>query len=201
MQDIAHQMGDQNEKTKIIMPGSPKKEIGTNPIKTENFDQQSWEEYQEKVKEYNNTITKLDEDYTKFEPFHDVIVRMYHREEKTSQAGLILDSGEIKVGQKAAGGSIDVVHSYVTSPWRYQTKCVVVAVPENLQETIKAGDVIQIKNECIIPVKDTQSDFILPLAFTLSDHYSITPPTKVSDKHFGYLRINYFKHALGRIKS
>jgi len=198
MQDVAHQMGKKNEKTKIIIPGNaPKKNTTMEKSEDKKGD---WEAQQEKIKEYNKNLTKLDKDYAKFQPFHEVIVRMYHREEKYSDAGIITEVGDISVGQKAAGGTIDAIHSYVTSPWRYQTKCVVVSVPEHIQN-VKPGDIIQIKNECIIPVKDTQSDFILPLAFTLAEHYSITPPKNISDKHFGYMRINFFNHALGRIKS
>lgn len=197
MQDIAFQMGNQNEKTKIFIPGDNSKKGKT--VEQETFNKDNWEEYQKEVKEYNNNLGKLDKEYTSFQPFHDVIIRMYHREEVQSDAGIIMETGDISVGQKAAGGTIDAIHSYVSSPWRYQTKGVVVAVPENIP--LKPGEIVQIKSECIIPVKDTQSDFILPLSFTLAEHYAITPPKKVSDKHFGYLRVNFFKHVLGRVKS
>jgi hypothetical protein len=157
-----------------------------------------WDELDKGIEEYNSRVTILDEDYSSFEPFNQVIVRCFHKETQKSN-GIIISPPKVHVPERTQNGI--GIRATVEAPWAYSVKAVVVAVPEGFNH-YKPGDVVQLHKQCIIPEKPSvDHDFLLPMAFTLPEYSDFSPPSSKTDKHYGYLLVDPFRYILGKFKN
>lgn len=201
MSDVATaKFPDEKSKTMFFMDKFDKitaKE--DNPIVNEYTESQKhWEENENFIREYNDRIGQLDEDYASFVPTGVVIVRCYHLVAHKSDNGIIipLDIPMMEMTQNGLG-----VRKTYNSPWAYSRKAVVVSVPEGM-DLYKPGDVVELHRKCVLPEKrSVEHQAHLPYGFTLSDWYDFEPPTHPGDKHFGYLAVNGFNDIIGKFKN
>lgn len=146
-----------------------------------------WEKTEELIKNYNDNISVLDEDYKSVTPVHFAIVRAYHIEATKTKSGLIIAP---KIPMKEMTQNGIGIRQTIDSPWAFSRKCVVVAVPEHVNH-IKSGDVVEINRRCVLAEKPSvDAPAHLAHGFTLSDWYDFEAPTDIANKHFGYLAVD-----------
>ncbi len=168
-----------------------------NPIITEYQESQKhWEDNELMIKEYNEKLKELDEEYKRFIPTSGILVRCYHLEAKKSDSGIIIPL-EIPMAEMTQNG-IGVRKTY-SSPWPLSRKAVVVSVPENVT-FLKPGDVVELNRRCVLAEKrSVDHPAHLAYGFTLSDWYDFEPPINPSDKHFGYLMVHPINDIVGKV--
>lgn len=162
------------------------------------------EQVEEEVKAiqlYNATINEHLPEYTTLVPLHDVLLRVYLREPKTITYGDtslqvpdVSSQDMVEAKRRAASGD-RYTQNLSETPFKWQTKAVVVATPPN--DKVQVGDVV------IIPYLDSQA-FVkadesrymtYTGAFVHPNYGSLEPPTSCMDNHFGYalLGLGYLK--------
>jgi len=147
-----------------------------------------WERKENDIKEYNAKLKDLDELYTNLSPFRNIIVRMFHVEAEKTESGLILEPS-IPMKEMTQNGI--GIRKTMNTPWPYQRRGVVVAVPE-YEAWLKPGDVVEVDKHCIVAVKPSvDHEPVLEFGFTESSWLSQEPPTDLTNRHFGYLLIGH----------
>lgn len=152
--------------------------------------QDHWGKNDESIKNYNANLKILNPLYANLQPIRDVIVRCYHLTTKSENGLFIPINIPVKeITQNGMG-----VRAVLNSPWKLDTKAVVVAVPKDY-ESLKVGDVVQIPRNVVTPEKPSvDHDFELPLAYTHPDWFSLNPPTALDNPHFGYLLLSPYEY-------
>jgi hypothetical protein len=144
------------------------------------------------IKEYNENIGKLDPEYKSLAPISKIIVRCYHIETERTESGLILEPKlEVEVPTQAGYGIIGTVKS----PYAYQKKAIIVAVPERYKNDentpFKVGAIAQLSTTPLRPIKKGKDvDFDLPNGFTHHSYQHPVPPKSIKNKHYGYLLVS-----------
>lgn len=141
------------------------------------------------ILDYNSTVTTLDTQFTSLKPINKLLVRVFLKEIKVTESGLIIPNTEmVKRPTHSGYGSIDEVES----PFPYSQKAVVVAVPPFVKD-IEPGDIIYLNNRPVKPevVGTGQEAMItIPNAF-IHPELGTELTTDFTNPSYGYLKINY----------
>lgn len=138
-------------------------------------------------KNYNDNITKFNDNYTTFKPYQGLLVRIYLRELK-------LAAGKIFTGDTPGFDKIQIPSSNVQgavwrtidNPFPFAAKCVVVSVPEHITN-FKTGDVLAIHQLQALPArKGDDSVIIYEHFFVHPDSGIILPTQDFESEDFGY---------------
>lgn len=177
---------DPNAKTQFFMPDMKTGTLKRTDVLKE-LDQNNFKELEKQIKNYNDNILTLDEDYTNQIPMHNIIVRCYHLEQEKQNGLYIPSSSPVRVMTQNGLGTLETKES----KWAYSTKAVIVSVPDAFKpEFIGAGDIVQLDISVTLAEQRTKQDpMVLPYSYTLSDYRLISPPSHIENKHFGYLLV------------
>jgi hypothetical protein len=145
------------------------------------------------IKDYNNKIHELDPLYAELTPFNGYIVRCFHLETNRSKGGIIMEpSVKVRVPTQNGIGTLEMRDS----PYKYQRKAVIVAIPDDHQtkkedNKLVPGVTIMLEDSPILPSYRSKEEAIpvLQNGFVHCDSEDINPPTSITDRHFGYLKI------------
>lgn len=193
MQDHAiNKFAGEKSKGGIIMPGlKPVKSKKAEQVIMENT---NFDELEADIKSYNSKILELDTDYKEFEPNTKVLIRAFHKEPVYSN-GIMISPPVSFVPERGVQGAI---MRTTQAPWAFARKAIVVSVPDNYDK-YKPGDIVQVSGGAVACVKESQSEFSLPLAFTLYEWQEMNPPTSKNDKHYGYFLVDPYQHIYGKL--
>lgn len=157
--------------------------------KEEDFPVNWDEEFNEKLKEYNQNITNLNPKYSKLVPRQKVLVRVFTKELEVTESGIYIPNIErVPIPTQSGFGSIGEVES----PYPYATKAVVVAVPAFMQD-LKPGMVVQLGEA---PTKGVPmgggsgAAIVIPKNYTHYEYNQAAPPTDPENEHYGYLLVD-----------
>jgi hypothetical protein len=141
------------------------------------------------ILDYNTNVINLDPSYTSLKPINKLLVRVFLKEIKVTESGLIIPNTEmVKRPTHSGYGSIDEVES----PFPYSQKAVVVAVPPFVKD-IEPGDIVYLNTKPIKPevVGTGQEAMItIPNAF-IHPELGSELTTDFNSPLYGYLKINY----------
>lgn len=153
----------------------------------EKLNQGQWEEMEKNIKEYNNSLTKLDEDYANQEPLHGYIVRCFHLEVEKKNGIYLPFTCPVRVSTQNGLGTLETRES----KWAYSTKAVVVSTPGIYSDSlIASGDIVQLDTAVTLSEQRTKEDpMVLPYFYALPEYTHISPPVDLKDKHYGYLLV------------
>lgn len=147
-----------------------------------------WKEQEQSIKDYNDNLSNLDDDYKQLAPFNKILVRMFHIVAEKTESGIIL---EPKIPMKEITQNGIGVRQTMNSPWPYMKKGVVVATPEN-DPWLKPGDIVEVDKHAIMAIKPSvDHQPVLEHGFTNSEWIDVEPPTDLKNKHFGYILVDY----------
>lgn len=185
----------------LIVPGLDGKKHKVNLEQKEvDLQNEAWKKTEAKAKEYNDNIYSLDPDYTSIEPIGSIVVRCFHMiPDIDPDTGLIKSNMELPVAEPTQNGV--GVRATLDSPWKLSTQAVVVAIPPILSNNYNIGDTVQIINDARMAFKKSVDyPFELTFGYTIPSYHAVQPPTDPADKHFGYLRIDPYKHISAILK-
>ena len=149
------------------------------------------EDLNNKLIEYNDNISTIDEDYSKLHFFNKVLVRMYTKPLKRNNDGLLMPSEQIvPVPTKAGYGNLMALRN----PWPFDRIAVVVSTPSYMQTDLPVGSRIII-NAAITQGKllgnGDQGYVDLPFKFLHPDFIEgESMPLDPLHKGYGYMAID-----------
>lgn len=157
-------------------------------LSNENTQNESWDQKELlEIAEYNKNITIFDELYTSVKPLNGYIVRVFLFEPEVS-GGVLIPYKQL-VSVPTANGQAE--YAEIESPYPYTNKAIVVACPPTAQ-FLKAGDVVQLGNNPVKPQvqgRGHNATVSIPSAYLHPEAKTFQLPTKVNDRHYGYLYI------------
>jgi len=187
------------KKTIIHMPDQ--KLIGVDKDRTKvqeaQINKEHWDKQAKLVKQYNENLTNLDEDYKQFVPHKDLVVRAFYKDYEERNGILMVPKVNQLVMTQNGVGFLEPEES----PFVFKNLVVVVAVPEGY-EKYKPGDILQVTWNLVLPVPKQKNDTnrnVLPNSFTLHTYQEITPPENIEDKHFGYFLADPYNQIVGKV--
>lgn len=162
-------------------------EDDTYTAKEENFD---WDmNFSKDLITYNSNITTLDPLYSTLVPRGKVLVRVFTKELTVTSEGLVLPNMQrVPMPTKAGFGTL----GEVDNPYVYDTKAIVVAVPEYVKD-LTPGMLIQMGESPTqgVPLGAGEGAMIvIPNAFTHYTYKETSPPVDPKDPHYGYLLVD-----------
>lgn len=150
------------------------------------------EHFQNKLEEYNQRFTELDELYTDLIPNNAIIVRVKAKKLREKDGTLLPNFDEIAVPTQNGIGYID----NIPNPYVFSKTAVIVALPEVLlndsNQTYKVGDLVAIDhNERFYSMNvGGKYDLRVRNAFTHPEYEGNVIPYDPSSRHYGYLYVD-----------
>lgn len=153
-------------------------------LQNENLEEESQNDLKEIV-DYNSNITTLDPLYSSIKPLTSYIVRIFLREPKVTDEGILIPNKQyIDVPTQNGMGTLQQIES----PFPYSNKAIIVAAPEI--GSLKPGDIVQLNSNPIRPIPQGHGKnavVVVPSAYIHPEAGSYEIPQKPSNKHYGYL--------------
>lgn len=165
---------------------SPKqKQISTS---NENTEGETWDQEELKnIKQYNANITTLDELYSSVTPISGYIVRVFLFEPKEDN-GVFIPYKQL-VSVPTMNGQAEFAE--IESPFPYSNRAVIVATPQ-VSSILQKGDVVQLASNPVKPQvqgRGHNATVSIPAAYIHPDANTFQIPSKIEDRHYGYLYI------------
>jgi len=139
------------------------------------------------IKEYNANIANLDELYSSVTPLAGYIVKVFLFEPKQEE-GVLMPYKQL-VSVPTMNGQAEFAE--IESPYPYSNRAIIVATPVTSQ-LLKPGDVVQLANNPVRPQvqgRGHNATIAIPSAYIHPDAGTFQIPTKLTDRHYGYLFI------------
>lgn len=145
------------------------------------------DEYMEQVTNYNSNLNQIDELYASVKPIHQILVRFYLHEPKRV-GDLVLPFKQVVDTPTNAGPG---KFSEIESDFPYTTKAIVIAAPDN--NPLQKGDNVVLSNRAIkLRVIGNAANARIDVdGFVHPDAKLFEIPTDVTNKHYGYVLVDY----------
>lgn len=148
------------------------------------------DELNNQIIKYNSEIFNLDPEYTSLRPLKKLIVRVFLKEMKRTNGGLLIPN--VVMVKKPTQSGIDYVGEVEAPP--YSKKAIVVAVPKHFEEYMKPGTVIILEDEVIeasVLGRSQEATVRIKNAFVHPEKNLSQFPENPSSADYGYLAIPY----------
>ena len=150
------------------------------------------DEFDEKLKAYNERIKDIHPDYGAFKPYDKILVRLYTRPLERNSSGLVIPHYEpVQIPTRSNVGNAMVV----PSPYPFTRKAVIVALPEvdYIKNRFNIGDTLILAQKQVVARSIGSGDdaaIDIPNKFFLPDFYDRAGmPIDPEDKNYGYILI------------
>ena len=184
---------------KFYMNANPIPDIQANALlkkKKEENDEQVRNAMEDRVKDvkfYNETLKDVSNDYKDFSPYNEVLIRLFLREPTLTESGIYLGNESkadyVELQRRGASGDRHTSNTVIT-PFKFDTKAVIVSVPKFLEEDdrYEVGKVVCVHHLSTkgVVYADNTTSMSYEYAFVHPSYGNITPPTSSSSAHFGY---------------
>lgn len=151
------------------------------------------EEFDNKLRDYNDRITDIDPDYASFKPYDKILLRLYARPLSRNESGLVKPHFEmIRISTSAGYGDI----GRMMSPWTFAKKAVIVALPDvdYITSRFEVGDTVVLNENQILAKavgKGDEGYVDVPNKFFHPDFYEGNMmPINPEDKNYGYVLLH-----------
>lgn len=148
------------------------------------------EEFNNKLIAYNESLSKLDPDFTGLQPFSKVLVRVEVTPLKQNAQGLYIPSEQMVTVQTKAGyGNLAALRN----PWPFSRVATIIATPTFMKEEMQPGDVVILSGQIVegkMLGSGDQGYINLPYQFLHPDFIEgNTMPLDPTHKAYGYMLI------------
>lgn len=147
----------------------------------------------DRVKGYNQTLDDFSICYKNFIPYNKVLIRVFLREPQISESGFWMPStskADVVEVQRRAGSGDRYTQNIVESPFKFDTKAIIVSAPTYAleDERYKPGTIVCIEHlkAQATTFQDDSTVIQYAFAFVHPDYGDVVPPQNYQSEHYGY---------------